>query len=121
MPDVLLQCPFCNETFVYDDEHIADINNLRPVNSARRSEGKRLQTKHRIKSLLAKAIDSRTPVHERAAACKAAEAIMRKNKVKLGDGLDKEILAFQYYRGWLAGFEQASAPQLPPVKEKSNG
>lgn len=120
MTDILLQCPFCNETFVYDDEHIADINNLRPVNSARRPEGKRLQTKHKIKSLLAKAIDHRTPVNERLAACKAAESIMRKNKVKLGDGLDKEILAFQYYRGWLAGFSQANAPKLSPTgKDKS--
>ena len=111
MFDVIIQCPHCDEDFTLQDNNMVDVAEVKEIKSFKRPKG-REKIKHQIKVLLLKATDDRTPIHERQTACRVAEGLMRKNKVKLGEGMDKEILSFQFYRGFLKGFERAELKRI---------
>lgn len=122
--DIQIRCPNCSRDFLIDPTdiftHSGRTENV--VKSAKKKAGTPEAFRNTIRALLLKATDDRTPIHERMTACRVSETLMRKRKVALGMGLDKEILSFQYFRGFLKGLKHQSAPKLPPVsKEGNNG
>lgn len=117
---IILKCPKCLAHFELETRHIAAVTPKFHEEEARyEREQKRLlrsrpkgALKAQVKNLILRAADSRTPIHERVTAVRIIEKKLREHKLSLGQGLDAEILRFQFLRGWLAGFEQAERPRL---------
>lgn len=121
---VIVKCPSCYKDFELCHRHFSGFKKEFLVEEAKEEKNRLLRSqqrenranKPRIVALLKRAADDRTPIPERIVAVEILEKEFKLHKVKLGQGIDEQILQFQFFRGWLQGFRQYQRPRIEGIK-----